>query len=91
MKKITMFMFASCPHCKLALKCLDELKAAHPEYAAVPFEMIDERKQPDVAEKYDYYYVPTFYVDGEKVHEGHAEMADVEKVFQAAWCSSHGV
>ena len=84
MKKITMFMFASCPHCKLALKCLDELKAAHPEYAAVPFEMIDERKQPDVAEKYDYYYVPTFYVDGEKVHEGHVEMADVEKVFQAA-------
>ena len=84
MKKITMFMFASCPHCKLALKCQDELKAAHPEYAAVPFEMIDERKQPDVAEKYDYYYVPTFYVDGEKVHEGHAEMADVEKVFQAA-------
>ena len=84
MKKITMFMFASCPHCKLALKCIDELKAAHPEYAAVPFEMIDERKQPDVAEKYDYYYVPTFYVDGEKVHGGHAEMADVEKVFQAA-------
>ncbi len=46
--------------------------------------MIDERKQPDVAEKYDYYYVPTFYVGEEKVHEGHAEMADVKKVFQAA-------
>ena len=27
MKKITMFMFESCPHCKLARKCLDELKA----------------------------------------------------------------
>jgi glutaredoxin len=79
-----MFMFASCPHCKLAIKCIDDLKAAHPEYAGVPFEMIDERKQPDVAEKYDYYYVPTFYVGEEKVHEGHAEMADVEKVFQAA-------
>lgn len=84
MKKITMFMFAACPHCKLALKFLDELKAAHPEYATVPFEMIDERKQPEVAEKYDYYYVPTFYVDGVKVHEGHAEAADVEKVFKAA-------
>ena len=84
MKKITMFMFAACPHCKLALKCVDELKAEHPEYAAVPLEMIDERKQPDVAEKFDYYYVPTFYVDSEKVHEGHSEKADVEKVFQAA-------
>ena len=84
MKKITMFMFESCPHCKLARKCLDELKAEHPEYAAVPFEMIDEKKQPDVAAKYDYYYVPTFFVDGEKVHEGHAEKADLEKVFKAA-------
>ena len=46
--------------------------------------MIDEKKQPDVAAKYDYYYVPTFFVDGEKVHEGHAEKADVEKVFKAA-------
>jgi thioredoxin 1 len=84
MKKITMFMFKGCPHCALALKCIDELKAEHPEYQSVPFEMIDERKQPDVAAKYDYYYVPTFYVDGVKVHEGHAEKADVEKVFKAA-------
>ncbi len=84
MKKITMFMFPSCPHCRLALKCVDELRAARPEYAAVPFETIDERERPEVAEKYDYYYVPTFYVGEEKLHEGHAEMADVEKVFRAA-------
>ncbi len=84
MKKITMFMFPSCPHCRLALKCIDELKAAHPEYASIPFEMIDERKHPEIAEKYDYYYVPTFYVGETKVHEGHAESDDVEKVFKAA-------
>lgn len=84
MKKITMFMFERCPHCKLARKFLAELKAEHPEYAEIPFEMIDEQKQPDVAEKYDYYYVPTFFVDGKKVHEGHAEKDDVEKVFKAA-------
>ncbi len=84
MKKITMFMFEGCPHCKLAEKCIEELKTEHPEYASVPFRMIDERQQPDVAEKYDYYYVPTFFVDGVKVHEGHAEKSDVEKVFKAA-------
>ncbi len=84
MKKITMFMFEACPHCKLARKCIEELKKDHPEYASIPFEMIDERKHPEVAEKYDYYYVPTFFVDGVKVHEGHAEKDDVEKVFKAA-------
>lgn len=84
MKKITMFMFESCPHCKLARKFIAELCAEKPEYAKVPFEMIDEQKQPDLAAKFDYYYVPTFYVDGVKVHEGHAEKADVTKVFEAA-------
>ena len=33
---------------------------------------------------FDYYYVPCYYVGGEKVHEGHAERADVEAVFRAA-------
>ncbi|MDY3868404.1 MAG: thioredoxin family protein [Pyramidobacter sp.] len=84
MKKITMFMFEGCPHCRKALALIDELKAAHPEYADVPFEMIDEKKDPATAEKYDYYYVPTFYVDGEKIHEGSASAQDVEKVFQTA-------
>ena len=32
--------------------------------------MIEESEQPEVADAFDYYYVPTFYVDGVKVHEG---------------------
>ena len=31
--------------------------------------MIEETQHPDIADQYDYYYVPTFYVDGVKVHE----------------------
>ena len=84
MKEITMFMFEGCPHCKKARQMMDQLKAAHPEYQAVPFRMIDEKKEPDVAAAYDYYYVPTFYVGGEKLHEGTVTTEDVEKVFQAA-------
>ena len=32
--------------------------------------MIDERKQRDLANQYDYYLVPTFYLGEEKLHEG---------------------
>lgn len=84
MKEIKLFMFEGCPHCALARKCIGELLASHPEYKKVPFEMIDEHVHPEIADKFDYYYVPTFYVGGKKIHEGHAEMADVERVFKAA-------
>ena len=57
-------------------------KSAHPELAAVAVECIEESKQPDVAERYDYYYVPTFYIDGRKVHEGSIAPDEVEAVLR---------
>lgn len=84
MRKITMFMFESCPHCQLALRLMRQLLAEHPEYAAIPLEQIDEKLHPDIAEKYDYWYVPTYYVGEKKVHEGHAELPDIQAVFEQA-------
>jgi len=46
---------------------------------------------PAYADTFDYYYVPCYYVDGVKVHEGHAERADVEAVFRAAAGEPAGV
>ena len=86
MKKITMFMMATCPHCKAALQWMDKLYSENGEYKSIEIEMIDERVHPDIAEKYDYYYVPTYYVDGEKLHEGTASLENVRRVFDAA-CS----
>ncbi len=85
MEKITMFMMATCPYCKKALAFNEQLLAAHPEYKDIPFEMIDERERPDVANGYDYYYVPTYYVGGKKLHEGAATLEQVEAVFRAAY------
>lgn len=84
MKDILMFMMQSCPHCKLAFRFQDELLAEHPEWKDIPLKMIDEREEAALADSYDYYYVPTYFVDGVKIHEGHAEKEDVEKVFRAA-------
>lgn len=79
-----MFKLAACPHCKLALRYMEELTEAHPEWGKIPVTFVDEGKEPELADQYDYYFVPTYYVGGVKVHEGHAEKADVERVFRAA-------
>ena len=84
MKDILLFYLPGCPHCKLALRLQEELLAEHPEWRDIPFQKVDESRAPALADAYDYYYVPTYYVDGRKVHEGHAERADVEKVFRLA-------
>lgn len=84
MKEVLMFQLANCPHCRLAHQWMDELFDEYPEWKEIPLRVVDEREEPALADAYEYYYVPTFYVDGRKLHEGHAEKPDVEKVFRAA-------
>lgn len=84
MSEILMFTLKGCPHCRLALKFQEELLEAHPEWRDIPLRIVDERKEKALADSYDYYYVPCYYVDGKKVHEGHAEREDIEQVFRMA-------
>lgn len=84
MQPVKLFYLKNCPFCKKAIRYVDELKAAHAELAPVEIEMIEESEQPDVADRYDYYYVPTFYVGGVKVHEGGIYPEEVEAVLRKA-------
>ncbi|HIY68940.1 MAG TPA: thioredoxin family protein [Candidatus Alistipes intestinigallinarum] len=84
MKPVKLFYLKTCPFCKKALRYIEEAKAAHPELAPIEIEMIEESEEPAVADRYDYYYVPTFYVDGEKVHEGGIYPDEVEQVLRKA-------
>jgi len=84
MKRITMFMMRSCPYCRQALRWMDELLEENAEYRAIEIEKIDEQVYPDVARKYNYYFVPTFYVGDEKLHEGVASRKKIQRVFDAA-------
>ena len=84
MKKVTMFYFPTCPYCAAALNWMAELKAENPDYAKVEVEMIDEKKNPAIADQFDYYYVPTFFIDGVKIHEGAATREIVEGVLRRA-------
>ena len=88
MKPVKLFYLRSCPFCKKALRYIDEARAAHPELAAVGIEMIEESEQPEVADAFDYYYVPTFYVDGVKVHEGGIypeEIKGLQRDYETLW------
>ena len=84
MKPVKLFYLKACPFCKKALRYIEEAKAAHPELAPIEIEMIEESEEPAVADRYDYYYVPTFYVGGEKVHEGGIYPDEVETVLRQA-------
>ncbi len=84
MLPVKLFYLRTCPFCKKALRYIDEAKADHPELAAVEIEMIEESERPDVADRYDYYYVPTFYVGDRKVHEGGIYPDEVEAVLREA-------
>jgi Glutaredoxin and related proteins len=83
MKPIKLFYLRQCPFCKKALLYIDELKQQD-AYKDIQIEMIEESEQPEVADQYDYYYVPTFYVDGEKVHEGGIFPNEVEELLKKA-------
>lgn len=84
MKKVTMFYLENCPHCKKAQKMLDELKEKNSQYSKIQIEKIEESKDVHIASAHDYYYVPTFYVDGVKLHEGVPSLDKIEAVLKAA-------
>nr|MDD6336735.1 thioredoxin family protein [bacterium] len=84
MEKVTLFILETCPYCVKALSELKKVMSDNPKLGQVEVTIIDEAKQPELANQYDYYYVPTFYVGGTKVHEGVAQREDVENALRMA-------
>ncbi|MDO4701506.1 MAG: thioredoxin family protein [Erysipelotrichaceae bacterium] len=79
MKQVKLFYLRMCPYCLKALKYLEELKKEE-RYKDIEIEMIEENKHPEIANQYNYYYVPTFYVDEVKVFEGKPTLEDIKRV-----------
>ena len=84
MKKVLMMIQESCPYCRQALRMMDELKAERPELQAVEVKIVDENREKAFADSLDYWYVPTYFVDGVKVHEGVPTVDKVRKVYERA-------
>lgn len=84
MKKITMMYLKNCPYCKKAQAWMEELFEEHPAYRNIELERIEESEQPEIADSLDYWYVPSYFVDGIKVHEGVATKEKIQDVFEKA-------
>jgi len=84
MAKLTLFILETCPYCIRARKYLNELQLDNPAYQAIEIETIDERKQRSLANSYDYYLVPTFYLGKTKLFEGIMTKEEVKKVLDQA-------
>ncbi len=70
MKNNELFITSWCPFCKKVLSYLDEIKNEYPDFKDIRIKVIDEEIEVDYASSKDYYLVPTFYIDGVKIHEG---------------------
>lgn len=82
--KLTYFILGGCPYCRQADNWLKELRAENPDFAAVEIETIDEGRQRSLADSYNYYFVPTFFLGHEKLHEGTASKAKIKAVLERA-------
>ena len=87
MRELTMFYLRNCPYCIRALKYMDELRGEDSRYAQIAVKMIEEQQEKEVADKYDYYYVPCYYLDDEKLHEGGIDKDGVRAVLEKALLS----
>lgn len=70
MQEILMMLLPGCPHCRRADKMIEKLVEENPAYEEIPIRRVDESVEVAFADSLDYYFVPTFYVAGEKLMEG---------------------
>ena len=84
MKPVSMFITDWCPYCKKSYPWMEELKKENPKFSNIEVKIIDEELHPEIAKQYSYYYVPTYYVDGIKVHEGVPTKDIIRGVFEKA-------
>lgn len=80
-----MFTMESCPYCANARLYMEELLDKNPKYKELDIEIIDEVEHPDIANQYDYYLVPTYYLEGEKFHEGIPSREMISDLFKKAY------
>ncbi|MFI3318667.1 MAG: thioredoxin [Rikenellaceae bacterium] len=65
-----------------ALAYIEQIKREREDLAGVEIELVDELKEAARADRYDYYYVPTFYLGDEKLSEGTVTMSKVLEILE---------
>lgn len=86
MEHIKLFYLANCPYCRQAFAYIEKLKEQE-AYKDIEIDLIEESEEPDIADRYDYFRVPAFYLGDKKISEGIVTPEKVEAIFQQALCS----
>ena len=84
MKKIIYFYLQFCPYCRQADKFLEEVISENEEFKKLEIVRINEAKESKIANSYDYYYVPCFWIGDTKVHEGTITKEKVKEILLMA-------
>ena len=87
MKEVILFVMRTCPYCVMANRFMKKIFKENPQYKDVPLRIVDENIERDFANRFDYYFVPTYFVDGVKLHEGVPTKEIVQEVFKAAYAA----
>ena len=87
MEDFRLFILPDCPYCRRVLTWQEELLAAQPLYRPLAPRIVDESRQKELTQGFDYYYVPCYFLDGEKLAEGVLSREQVEEVFRRAWAA----
>ena len=83
MRSLQIFYQKDCPHCQKAFKFIEELKEEKDIYRLIEPRLVEETLEVDYAEMFDYFLVPTFYIDELKVHEGVVSKEQMQKILDA--------
>ncbi len=82
MKNLEIFYRKDCPYCKKAFRFIEALQDENDLYRTIKPKLVDEEIEVDYADMFDYYYVPTFYIDGKKVHEGAIGKEELKNILE---------
>ena len=69
MSELIVFYLEGCPYCRNARKAYEELIAENDAYKNLPVKWVEESRNAALADKYDYYRVPSIYCDDKKLYE----------------------
>lgn len=81
MSKVIMFELPNCPYCQKARRSILELQKESTNYQKIEITFIDENLNSQLANSYDYYYVPCFFVDSKKLLEGKVSKEQIKNLF----------
>lgn len=74
-EKIQVFILKNCPHCLKFKQLFSQV-----DLNDFDVEYIDEQENKELADKFDYYYVPSVFYKNKKIHEGVIDETKIQNI-----------